>query len=122
MFSGNIPFHDLTNDYRIMMAVTFEGRRPPRPSHNLANVRGLKDPIWSIIEECWDSDPKLRPSSDRIVQRLQSQFHFLEDDRAWDDFDHSFASRALRLAAADHPYTSWPCYKDRDLTEFVIHS
>lgn len=99
MFSGNIPFHDLINDYRIMMAVTQEGRRPSRPEHDLADVRGLDVPIWNIIEECWDSDPKLRPSSNRIVQRLRSLFFCLEDNREWDDFDHSFASRTLQLQA-----------------------
>lgn len=97
MFSGNIPFHDLTNDYRIMMAVTFEGKRPLRPLHELAVIRGLDDPLWDIVEECWDADSKLRPSSDMIVERLRSQFLSLKDNRAWDDFDHSFASRTLQL-------------------------
>lgn len=97
MFSGNIPFHDLTNDYRIMMAVTFEGKRPLRPLHELAVIRGLDDPLWDIVEECWDADSKLRPSSDMIVERLRSQFLSLKDNRARDDFDHSFASRTLQL-------------------------
>jgi serine/threonine protein kinase len=39
------------------------GKRPPRPTHELSQIRGLNDEIWRIIEAGWNQDPDKRPTA-----------------------------------------------------------
>lgn len=58
--TGKPPFSEHRSDAIVMFAV-IRGSRPQRPSHN-ATQRGLTDPVWALIEQCWSTDPGQRPS------------------------------------------------------------
>ena len=58
IFTGNLPFHGL-NDLQIVDAID-DGKRPERP--NLDECE-LPDRTWTMMKECWDSDPRKRPSA-----------------------------------------------------------
>ncbi|KIM83936.1 hypothetical protein PILCRDRAFT_68714 [Piloderma croceum F 1598] len=104
MFSGQLPFHDIKNDYRVMAAVT-KGVRPSRPSHDLGRIRGLDDTIWNIIECCWSQEPNDRLSTHQIVESLCLSHHFADDQRPFDEFDVSFLARTPH-SHAGHPFAS----------------
>ncbi|KIM82231.1 hypothetical protein PILCRDRAFT_71097, partial [Piloderma croceum F 1598] len=103
VFSDQYPFHDITNDYRVMAAVA-KGARPPRPSHALSLVRGLNNAVWNIVESCWSQDPNDRWSAHQIVERLRSLPGLVEDRRPFDDFDASFPARTA-YSQAKHPFS-----------------
>ena len=51
------------------------GERPPRPDNPIAN-QWLPDPIWDIIQHCWDQIPESRLPVDqihRIFEEMGSQ-------------------------------------------------
>lgn len=74
IFSGNIPFHEMHLDYPVILKV-IQGIRPSRPLHcapsgdSCINL-GLDDHLWGIAEECWLTDPAVRPTMSDIVIRL----------------------------------------------------
>lgn len=74
MFSGQYPFHDIANDFRVILVVK-QQKRPSRPTHNLCQTRGLSDDIWKLIETCWNSEPSRRPKAGQIVEQLRTLPH-----------------------------------------------
>ena len=100
MFSGTCPFDDITNDYRVMLAIQ-QGRRPPPPSHDLSRVRGWCDEISRLIEACWTENPSERLSVGRIVEKLRALLDRSVDERPLDTFNTSFASRV----SENHPFS-----------------
>jgi len=104
IFSGQLPFHDITNECRVMSAVR-GGKRPSRPSDNRSRIRGLDDEIWSIVQACWSQDPSRRPNTHQIVEQLRSFPTCIVDERPIDHFDPSFPSRKL-YSQADHPFSA----------------
>ena len=49
------------------------GKRPSRPTHP-----ALANPLWALIQRCWDQDPHLRPEVSevlRVLFDLESVFH-----------------------------------------------
>ncbi|RDB23589.1 Serine/threonine-protein kinase STY46 [Hypsizygus marmoreus] len=74
IFSGSIPFHDISNDYAVILKVT-AGHRPDRPSYcepmNIpCETLGLEDVMWDIIEQCWNADVQGRPTASEIIELL----------------------------------------------------
>ena len=106
IFSGQLPFHDIKNDYRVMAAVT-KGARPSRPLHDLSRIRGLDDAVWNIIESCWSQEPSDRWSTSQIVEslRLSQDLALADDQRPLDEFDASFPTRTVH-SQAEHPFSS----------------
>jgi hypothetical protein len=104
IFSGQLPFHDIKNDYRVMAAVT-KGTRPSRPSHDLSRIRGLNDTIWNTVESCWSQEPNDRLSTPQIVESLRLSHDFADDQRPFDEFDVSFPARTPH-SHNEHPFAS----------------
>ncbi|KAF9257432.1 kinase-like protein [Marasmius fiardii PR-910] len=65
IFTGNVPFHDLT-DGAVIVTVLFDGKHPPRPS----STPQLNDDMWDIMVCCWRTEPHLRPSASEVLGRL----------------------------------------------------
>ena len=97
MFSGNIPFHELSNDCAVLLKVV-KGIRPSRPIE-VSTACHLDDDIWNLIETCWSSDPNNRPQALDVVQFLDSRFAETRTAHSWDE---SFVSR-LRTNLLEHP-------------------
>ena len=64
-FTGMVPFNE-TPPAGAILAI-MRGERPPRPTHP-----ALTDPLWTIIQCCWDQDPHLRPQVSKVLQVLLS--------------------------------------------------
>ncbi|KAF9646886.1 kinase-like protein [Thelephora ganbajun] len=63
VFTDAVPFAS-GRDITAMVAIT-RGRRPPRPKHS-AVTGGL----WTLMQRCWNQDPKLRPEAANVLQDL----------------------------------------------------
>jgi hypothetical protein len=100
MFSGTYPFHDITNDFKVMLAIQ-QGKRPAPPSHHLSRVRGWSDGILHLIEACWAEKPSERLSVGHIVEKLCALPDRPVDERPLDIFNTSFASQVSQ----SHPFS-----------------
>ncbi|KAJ7092196.1 kinase-like domain-containing protein [Mycena epipterygia] len=63
---GEIPFSNIQNDVRVVIAVK-DGQRPER-------CRRISDTNWEFLHGCWEHDPTKRPSLTRITDFLGSRF------------------------------------------------
>ncbi|EMD31916.1 hypothetical protein CERSUDRAFT_119236 [Gelatoporia subvermispora B] len=70
IFSASTPFHECTNPGHIVLSIT-KGLRPSQRALSYAMDVGLTDDIWSLMEECWVSDPTDRPSASHILGCLE---------------------------------------------------
>ena len=59
--SGHLPFHQHL-DFAVVVKVT-TGEHPPREA-------GFTDSLWKMLELCWGSQPKDRPSVEDVLQCL----------------------------------------------------
>lgn len=66
MFSGGIPFKEITHEMGVMIAL-FKDQRPARPQTPL-----LSDLMWQLIEICWQKDPSRRPTALHVLRTLTS--------------------------------------------------
>ncbi|KAJ7430454.1 kinase-like domain-containing protein, partial [Mycena galericulata] len=89
ILSGNLPFNHL-NEAAIMYAVLINKDRPrqPTPWPKTAVYNG----IWALLEDCWNHDPRARPSAREIVQRLVAPPIGAKLTRATTDWDESYSS------------------------------
>ena len=75
--SGNIPFHKDT-DPTVFVKVVMKGERPPR------GVRFPKS-LWGMLESCWASEPKHRPSIEDVLRSLEMVPTLSEPPSPWTD-------------------------------------
>ncbi|EDR06697.1 uncharacterized protein LACBIDRAFT_299795 [Laccaria bicolor S238N-H82] len=70
IFTCQVPFHEIPRDFTVMMKV-MEGKRPSRPAKNSVPFVewGLTDSMWRLMEQCWDRDPKNRPTMSSISRK-----------------------------------------------------
>jgi hypothetical protein len=101
MFSGNFPFHDIRNEFQLMIVVK-RGGRPSRPTHSLCQSRGLTDGMWKLIEDCWADHPQKRPSAAEVVPRIRTLCDPQVDGRPWDTFPLLLSPQLLR-SKSEHP-------------------
>ncbi|EKM54994.1 uncharacterized protein PHACADRAFT_255280, partial [Phanerochaete carnosa HHB-10118-sp] len=69
IFDGNAPFHDYLA-VKATLAI-IEGKRP---SQHTA-MHPLPSPLWSLLNLCWQEQPRDRPSSPDLCLRLQHIFN-----------------------------------------------
>ncbi|KAG7094347.1 hypothetical protein E1B28_007947 [Marasmius oreades] len=72
LFASSIPWGVLT-EQRIYRLVVLEDARPDRPDDQTCRRYGLSDRIWSIIEEAWHKESRLRPTFDIILRLWQDE-------------------------------------------------
>jgi len=97
IFSGDIPFHELSNDCAVLLKVV-NGIRPSRPTE-VSKTQGLDNDIWQLIETCWDHQPNTHPRAVEVVLFFLPR---LTQPRAVQTWDKSFVSR-LRANLLEHP-------------------
>ncbi|KNZ79294.1 Serine/threonine-protein kinase HT1 [Termitomyces sp. J132] len=92
IFTGNVPFAYLPNDFNVMLQVQ-SGVHPKRPpiSDPSWTKWGLTEEIWLFMERCWNQNPSHRPPTATILQFLT-----LPDEK-----DPRLGSNSRRLAAVD---------------------
>ena len=69
IFTDNVPFSHVSNEAFIPLVIR-DGPLPTRPEH--ANTRGLSDAMWNLVIQCWQREPKSRPSMSEIRGTIQN--------------------------------------------------
>ena len=59
IFAHCAPFKHRILEHQVIVDVT-AGRRPERPPRR--EILGLNDSVWNVIQKCWGSDPRIRPT------------------------------------------------------------
>ena len=67
ILTGKLPFFYFRRDTTVVAFVQ-DGKRPER-SRCLPAV--FTDPLWALLENCWDQAPERRPSIGSIVEHLE---------------------------------------------------
>jgi hypothetical protein len=63
---GTIPFKQSANT--AVMFKVVKGVRPERPTN--ADVLGLTDAVWSLMDACWHQEWNKRPPVSTVLSRL----------------------------------------------------
>ena len=69
IFTDSVPVSHISNEASISLLIR-DGPLPTRPEH--ANTRGLSDAMWNLMSQCWQRDPKSRPSMSEIRETIQN--------------------------------------------------
>lgn len=72
VFTGAVPFADITDRAGQLVRHVAAGMRPQRPLE--AHALGLTDNVWLTMEKCWQGDPGLRPSISRATEELEGEW------------------------------------------------
>ena len=70
IFSGDIPFKDISRWSLLRSNVVKYAKRPARPQPEDDIGHEFDDKLWSLIEECWSQEPSNRPTAATISFRL----------------------------------------------------
>ncbi|KAG6871998.1 hypothetical protein C0995_014017 [Termitomyces sp. Mi166 len=76
IFTGNIPFYGTARDSSVMLLIQ-RGSRPSRPLESSPVWRdwGLTETTWTLMQDCWSTQPSERPPIDQVINRLSLQLH-----------------------------------------------
>ncbi|KAG6834246.1 hypothetical protein H0H93_010918, partial [Arthromyces matolae] len=72
IYVGVRPFADLSPDTVKERISNGERAERPSPSSISWTSWGLTESIWSLITDCWDQKPALRPTSNEVARRLDA--------------------------------------------------
>ncbi|KAJ6456478.1 kinase-like domain-containing protein [Mycena sanguinolenta] len=93
IFTGTLPFHELSAEVAVMYKV-IQGDRPQRsPS--------IPDEIWKLMQDCWKADPQQRPSAEQIVFRLRNRPICAVPTNASSDWDPWYTAK-FRSSLEEH--------------------
>ncbi|KAJ8083220.1 hypothetical protein PM082_009092 [Marasmius tenuissimus] len=65
IFTGLQPYAELANEMAVAFNVA-QGNRPSRPE----GISELSDAMWALMTACWDAEPSLRPTADRVLGKI----------------------------------------------------
>ncbi|KAJ7688621.1 kinase-like domain-containing protein [Mycena rosella] len=101
LLTGKPPFPELYMDGAVIKAV-LEGRRPPRPPSCSGTSLALGG-LWSLIQNCWEEQPTMRPTASHIVERLIGPDIQAKKTESTTDWDEQFTSRFRRHFMGERP-------------------
>lgn len=68
MLSGHAPYHDISGDEMVMLAIT-AGVRPKKPQNE--THLGFTKELWGTVKQCWLEDWRARPGVEDILSCLK---------------------------------------------------
>ena len=68
VLTGTLPFGKRSG-WEVVFKVV-EGTRPTKPEK--ASQLGLSGKVWTLLEDCWQTDRELRPSVRGVLSRVKS--------------------------------------------------
>ncbi|KAG8898500.1 hypothetical protein FRC00_002744 [Tulasnella sp. 408] len=73
ILTGAIPFVNFKNEAALIVALV-TGHCPPRPAparRRMSCKPALEEPLWTLLDECWTTNPAERPTMREIEGRIQ---------------------------------------------------
>ena len=67
ILTGKVPFYDSHLNDLVMVQI----QNCERPERAMYPPTTFTDPMWNLLIDCWDQDPKRRPDMGTVVQHLQ---------------------------------------------------
>jgi hypothetical protein len=67
IMTGQQPFFSSRYNPAVIVQVR-DGKRPERSSYPPTT---FTDPMWVLLVDCWDQNPRQRPDMGSVVQRLE---------------------------------------------------
>ncbi|KAG8723216.1 histone methyltransferase set1 [Ceratobasidium sp. 395] len=74
ILTDQFPFPHLNNDTQVILAVVYRNAMPNRPER-LEATSEQDEELWSLLLQCWNRQPKMRPNATTIAQKLCGQEH-----------------------------------------------
>jgi hypothetical protein len=97
ILTGKVPFHELPNDMKVLFGVA-AGKRPSRPIS--CSGTPVLDSLWELLQNCWDGEPEMRPTTGQIVDRLVGPTIRATTTSSKTDWDDTFTSKFRRSIQA----------------------
>ncbi len=94
VYTEEVPWTGF-RDGQVIMEVCIRNKRPPRPS-KLATSRGLDNSMWKLIQTCWSTKPRDRPSMRDVVKKIMPDYVWEDQIQAQRDSTSSI-SEAVRM-------------------------
>lgn len=66
--SGKAPFHQLSDRPRAVIVLKIYNNVMPHPGDHPKLIS--TDPLWNLLQRCWDPTPEKRPSITEIVSEV----------------------------------------------------
>ncbi|KAG9044912.1 hypothetical protein FS837_007338 [Tulasnella sp. UAMH 9824] len=64
--TGKWPFYQMATTARAILAIAMEITPSPSDHPELPE----SDPLWNLMNECWDGEPEDRPSASQVVYKI----------------------------------------------------
>ncbi|KAJ7670973.1 kinase-like domain-containing protein, partial [Mycena rosella] len=103
LLTGNRLFPELRTDGAVAIAV-LNDRRPPR-SPSCSGTPSL-DSLWSLLQNCWEEEPSMRPMAGQLVERLIGPDIQAKKTESIADWDETFMPRFRRYIAGSRSLPS----------------
>lgn len=72
ILTGAIPFRNFMNEAALIVAlVTGKTTRPAPARRRMSCKPALEEPLWTLLDECWNTNPAERPTMREIEGRIQ---------------------------------------------------
>ncbi|KAJ7019357.1 kinase-like domain-containing protein [Mycena alexandri] len=97
ILTGKVPFHEFPNDMKVMFGVA-AGKRPSRPIS--CSGTPVLDSLWELLQNCWDGELEMRPTTEQIVDRLVGPTIRATTTSSKTDWDDTFTSKFRRSIQA----------------------
>jgi len=69
-YTLQVPFANLKRDAHVIRDIISKKAKPARP-RDPESQRWITDQIWSVMQDCWQYNPKERPSMSDVVRHIQ---------------------------------------------------
>ncbi|EIN03830.1 kinase-like protein [Punctularia strigosozonata HHB-11173 SS5] len=70
VMTGQHPYSNYNAFHLAFLAKMMRGELPPQPTEPEVVANGLDDSLWSLLLDCWQTDPTKRPTIDEVIARL----------------------------------------------------
>jgi len=108
VFTDKIPFGEQKNEAAALRISL--GDRPEMPEN--AQAVGLTSEIWTLLESCWQQNPKRRPTMEEVVMRWEK---FVENSNEDKNFFLKCVQISLLIWASFSVSFSTSCDRPREL-------
>lgn len=70
IITGRIPFREMSQDSHVKDTVARRKGKPSLPSQ-ITSLGESGNRLWDLLNQCWDDDPKRRPTANHVLQQLE---------------------------------------------------